>query len=82
MEIIVINKTIDQLRAAFVECVVEYMTMFGYTGEDLAERVAWYVKSQWHYVEDTFDDEAIYHVDGGASDLTADFCCRLLAGRA
>jgi hypothetical protein len=50
-------------------------------GEHLAEASAHYIGGQWHYVEAVYDAGCITGLNSSASDLTCDFCCRLLANR-
>ena len=74
--------TLDEIRAIFMTAVVNYLVdVCRMDGTYLAENAARYMETQFPYVEETFNSNSIHGVDGYASDMTADFCCRLLAGR-
>jgi len=71
-----------EVKSAFIALVVEYLKDFcGMNGEHLAEASAHYIGGQWHYVEAVYDAGCITGLNSSASDLTCDFCCRLLANR-
>lgn len=71
-----------EVKAAFIALVVEYLKdVCGMSGEHIAEASARYIGGQWHYVEAVYDAGCITGLNSSASDLTCDFCCRLLANR-
>lgn len=75
------NKTLDQIRCAFIESVTYYLAdVCRLDGEALAVRVSAYLDWNWPIVQACYKSGEVTGT-GLASDFTCDFICKMLAGR-
>ena len=74
------KKSLQEVREAFLAEVFDYIEDFGfYPKDEVAAMTAAYSSGEWKFVEASYIANDIR--TGTCSDFTADFICRMLAGR-
>ena len=74
------KKSLQEVREAFLAEVFGYIEDCGFfTKDEVAARTATYSAGEWKFVEASYIANDIR--TGTCSDFTADFICRMLAGR-
>lgn len=75
------NKTLDQIRCAFIESITAYLAdVCRLDGEALAVRVSDYLDWNWPAVETSYMKRDVVGT-GCASDFTCYFICEMLRDR-
>ena len=74
------KKSLQEVRVAFMSEVYDYIEDCGmFKQEEIVPKVATYAAGEWKFIEASFNTNSIQ--TGTCSDFTADFVCRMLAGR-
>ena len=76
----IMKKSLQEVREAFLGEVFDYIEDCGFfTKDEVAARTAAYSAGEWKFVEASYIANDIR--TGTCTDFTADFVCRMLAGR-
>lgn len=74
------KKSLQEVRESFLGEVFDYIEDCGFfTTDEVAAKTATFSKNEWKFVEVSYIANDIR--TGVCSDFTADFICRMLAGR-